>query len=792
MTQRTPAFQSEPAVHPTLAQARPASLRLTALIHSLWLAASALPAVAQTSPTNPTSPSAQEEKPAATVPANPPATAPGTPTRPARPTTALKSVDITGVDDTEKRRQSTAAKIIVGRDDIERYGDSTMGELLKRLPGITMPGRPGRGGPPAMRGLGGGYTQIMVDGERVARGFSLDDLSPDQIERIEILRAPTAETGARAIAGTINIVTRGGYTRKVNTVNAGFAFENGHVQPSASWSRNDKAGDLIYNFSLSGFHGARSNDTANTTLTDNLTTGDASRRVERLISTGERDGLHANGRLQWRTDSGDSFTLMPMLVLSQGRSNGRTVLTQVGGMAPYDTGETQGDTRFYTLRLSEQWVKRLGDGSSLFVNGGIGRSHWNNAAQRQNTGGLAGDGTRSVSSSEQRDTTLNLTTKFTKSLNEVHSLVAGMELESNRRNEDASTLINGESPLTDFDGNLSASALRMALYAQDEWALNKQWSAQAGLRWEGIRTQGTGAVSDGELSNRSSVVTPLLHAVWRPSEAAKDQVRFSLTRSYRSPNLPDLIARPTLNSAFLTRGANEEIHPDRAGNAALKPELASGLDVAFEHFLPGGGILSANVFVRRISNLMRSVTALETVSWADVPRWVSRVQNIGNATTRGVELEAKFRASELIADAPKVDVRANASLFSSSVEGVNGPDNRLAQQPDGTLNLGADYKVPGWPITLGGNLNFTPGYTTQLSNNQSATVENKRVLDTYMLWAISPTQQLRVSASNLDPRDYVTAGTVFSVNPLGQSTRESTRNTAPGYVNLQVRLELKL
>ena len=49
-----------------------------------------------------------------------------------------------------------------------------------------------------MRGMGGGYTQILVDGEPMGRGFSMDSIPPEQIERIEIMRAPTAETGARA------------------------------------------------------------------------------------------------------------------------------------------------------------------------------------------------------------------------------------------------------------------------------------------------------------------------------------------------------------------------------------------------------------------------------------------------------------------------------------------------------------------------------------------------------------------------------------------------------------------
>src|SRR5215212_6865736 len=96
------------------------------------------PAVAQ--PTDPSPPTAPE-------PPSPPGAAspPATPTaRPER----LAPVQITGSrpDDVQERRNSTAAKIIIGRDEIERFGDSTLGDVLKRLPGVTIQGRPGRGG----------------------------------------------------------------------------------------------------------------------------------------------------------------------------------------------------------------------------------------------------------------------------------------------------------------------------------------------------------------------------------------------------------------------------------------------------------------------------------------------------------------------------------------------------------------------------------------------------------------------------------------------------------------------
>ncbi len=721
-------------------------------------------------------------------------TAPAKPTPARRNAGELKPVTITGaaVNETEDRRQSTASKIIVGRDEIERFGDSTMGELLKRLPGVTMPGRPGRGGAPRMRGLGGGYTQILIDGEPAARGFSLDELSPEQIERIEILRAPTAETGARAIAGTINIITRGGYSKKLNDLRVGAGFENGNTEPGFSWTRNDSAGPWIYNLSVSAQQHARKNDSLSETIMENLVTGNVIEQTERTLSTGKHDGMQANARLQWRSEGGDTLVLTPMIVHSEGSSTSSSTLLQNGGIAPYDSSAGSGSSQFTSLRLGSQWTHRLQDGGNWLLRANLSQNDWDNAALRQNFGGAGPSLGISDIQSSQHDINFSLNGKLTKTLAEEHSLVSGIELQTNRRTEVASVLQDGESPLTEFDGNLTASTLRAALFAQDEWSITPQFAAHAGLRWEGIATQGTPSAGTPDVSNRSSVLTPLLHAVWKFDDKGRDQIRASLTRSYRSPNLQDLIARPSISSMFPGRGANDEIHPDRVGNPALMPELASGLDIAMERYLPGSGMLSANLFYRRINNLMRSQSTLETVSWADVPRWVARVQNIGDAITQGIELEAKFRASDLWSDAPRIDVRSNLSLFASRVQSVSAPDNRLSQQPDGTANVGADYRLRDSPLSFGGNLNWTPGYTTRLSDDQRINQGAKLVLDAFVLWAINPSSQLRVSFSNLAARDYVTNNTLDSVNSASQAVRESITSTAPSWPSLQVRLELKL
>ena len=745
--------------------------------------------------------SAQAADPA---PASVPAPAPAPPARAPAPAPSkeaegqrLAPVQITGgrADDVQERRNSTAAKIIVGREEIDRFGDSTLGDVLKRLPGVTIQGRPGRGGAIRLRGLGNGYTQILLDGERVPPGFSLDSLTPDQIERIEILRAPTAETGARAIAGTINIITRGGYTRRVNDVRLAAAYENGKLQPSASWTRNLTAGDFIVNYSLSAFHIDRDNSSTTTTTDRRLEDGTVTlEQVDdgRLRVSG--GGIHATARIQWRPEGGaDSVTLTPILFANRFHSRREGTLTQTTGAVapPYDTAETTARTGTSLARLNSEWTHRFAPEARVEWRAGIGQALAPvNSFRTEFTNGS--ESRTLEETSRSHDTTVTASGKLVAQVYDEHSLVSGAEFESNRRADTRTSLQNGQPILTDFSDNISASTLRLAAYAQDEWSVSEHWGAHAGLRWEGIRTRGSVEEGQPEAINQSSVWTPLLHAVWKPDPKGRDQLRIGLTRSYRSPTLSNLIARPSVNTRYPVPGPNTPTQADRAGNPNLKPELATGIDIAVERYLAGSGLLSANIFRRNITNYMRSVTTLETVSYANVPRYVSRAQNVGDAVTQGLELEAKFRASDVIEGAPRIDVRANGSVFSSRVKSVPGPDNRIDQQPDYTANLGADYRFVGLPLMVGGNLNWTPGYTTRLTDVQTASIGKKLVVDAYGLWTFNPALALRLSLSNLDPHDYLTGSSVDGPDIQGIPVRETSQTRAPTFINVQLRLEMKL
>jgi outer membrane receptor for ferrienterochelin and colicins len=719
-------------------------------------------------------------------------------------------VEVTGgrLSDTEQRRQATASKIVIGREEIDKFGDATLGEVLRRLPGVTTPGAPGRGGPPRMRGLGGGFTQLLIDGQRMPPGFSLESLTPEQVERIEILRAPTAETGARAIAGTINIITREGFRVRLNDLRIGTGLENGQNSGGINWSHNNTAGALTYTVNASLFARKGQNESRSSTQVTDATTGALLEdRGGSSVTDDERFGTNISGRLMWRlNETGDSLTLMPSVFHTESHGDTRFDLVQRLRQPStpqfYDRAETVADGRFTNARLGAMYRQRLG-AVRLEVNGNGAAWRSVNDSLRKDflTGGITPLRVFSDNSSTSENS-LNLTLKASgvagggrpaapsapAAASSEHSLVSGAEVEAVSRSETRVSVPD----LADFGDNLKASTLRLAAYVQDEWQLNPNWGLHGGLRWEGITTRGDSATGE-RPTNRSSVWTPLLHAVWKPDPKSRDQVRVSLTRSYRSPPLGSLIARPSISRDYPVAGTNIETAPDSAGNPNLKPELATGIDVAIERYLDAGGVLSANLFHRSISNLMRGQTDLETVSWSPVQRYVRRQRNIGDATTSGIELEAKFRLDQLISAAPRVEMRSNLSVYTSRVKSVPGPDNRLDQQAHATANLGADYRLRGVPLTLGGNVNWVPGYTTRLDVDQTTAVTTKQVWDIFALWTFSPNVGLRLLGSNLDPRDFITTNVNDSVNAATRrNERITAQNFSSGYQNWQLRLELKL
>ncbi len=720
---------------------------------------------------------------AQTAPAAPPAPAPA----PAPPQ-QLDKVEVTGQsNDDSKRRNATASKIIISRDELLRFGDSNLVDLMRRLPGVTPGGRPGRGSGIAMRGMGGGFTQILVDGERMPPGFSLEQIPPDQIERIEIQRAPTAETGARAVAGSINIVLREPLARKLNEVRAQVGGDHGEPQANISWTRNDSLAPGL-NYSLTAGLNARRQADETYSRTDRwLNDTLIESRTSTTTSLGERKGLNLNGRLQWRLDDGDSLMLMPFLMLGESEGNSTTLQT---GEPRYTRVDGSNDGSQRMLRLNGQYQKRLGDYTRLDLRFGGGRGQFDNDSERLESGGSQ-DRLEQVST-RNRSNNLSLNAKLSHQTAAEHNWVSGAEFENGRNRSDRVQLSNGV-PQTDsgeFGEQVSARTRRFAAYTQDEWQATPNWSLHGGLRYEQI--ENSGDRGQGLVSNTSRVWSPLLHALWKPDPKSRDQVRMSLTRSYRPAGMNDLLARRVTNSQ-VPSGPNTEDRPDRAGNAELRPELATGLELAYERYLPKGGMLSANVFYRDIKGLIRTVLAQETVVLDGMPtlRWTQRPQNLGDARTWGIELEARARLDDLIDEPPALlvplQLRVNMSLFDSVVDGIPGPDNRLDRQPRGTLNIGADYRYPGSNWSFGANWSYTPDIVIQQTEILRLRSSKRVALDAYAQYTQSASLSWRLGLSNLAPRDALD----YSRVDTGTGLVSQSETLNPTYLNWSLRAEMR-
>lgn len=688
-------------------------------------------------------------------------------------------------DETDQRRLSTASKLIFGREELDKNGDSSVTEILKRLPGVTLGGRPGRGGEVRMRGLGSGYTQILLNGERPPGGFSLDSLPPDQVERIEIIRGTVAEFSSQAVAGTINIVLREGYKPAQGRTQWRFAdtMEAGHHDPSLSVTHAGDAGALNYSVTTSVFQNLQHDESLATSLEANSSGTVLQDQVQSDQSSRRRRGMNVSPRLNYRFDNGDTLTMQPFAIVSTNKSSGTSHLTDAAGIAQYADATSTGNTDSYFVRLFSNYVHKIDGGGRVDIKFGLGQGSSDTDTVRRQFD-VANSLLRTLKDeNSSADSSASFGGKFSSPIGEGHTFALGWDAELVRRSQQRVSLANGVPRFAASGDDFDSRTRKLAAFVQDEWDVSKPLSVYFGVRWEGVQIRSESRALS--VKNVSSVVSPVAHGVWRLPEISsggRDQIRLSLTKSYRPPSLTDLIALPSLADV------NTPSTPDRTGNPQLKPELANGIDLTFEHYFGGGGLVTVNAFRRDINDLIRRQVSLQNdLSGALGPRWISQPINVGKAKTSGIELEAKAQLSEFIDDAPAVDLRLNYSRFWSAVNAIPGPNNRLDNQAKQTGNLGLDYRMSGIPLTLGGGLNWTPAYVVQTSATQLINVGVKRQFDLYGLWKFSPMTQLRLSASNLAADDSL-SGSRFTDASLSQVTS----NAAQTFTVWSLRLELKL
>ena len=114
---------------------------------------------------------------------------------------------------------ATASVTVVERQEVERSGARTIGELMRFIPGVDISTNGSRGGLTTAQLRGGDEkSMVLLDGVpvnddtyQVGSVFDLEGLPADSVERIEVVRGPLSSFfGSTGLAGVVNVITRRG------------------------------------------------------------------------------------------------------------------------------------------------------------------------------------------------------------------------------------------------------------------------------------------------------------------------------------------------------------------------------------------------------------------------------------------------------------------------------------------------------------------------------------------------------------------------------------------------------
>jgi len=131
---------------------------------------------------------------------------------------------------------------VISIDQISKFADSNIGDALKRIPGVAMHQDRGEASVIILRGLAPEYTNVMVNGERIAssfdnnRGVAVDNLPADMVQTVELSKTMTPDMDGDATAGTVNLITRSAPHKRTFslTMNSGrYQIENKPVWTGA-------------------------------------------------------------------------------------------------------------------------------------------------------------------------------------------------------------------------------------------------------------------------------------------------------------------------------------------------------------------------------------------------------------------------------------------------------------------------------------------------------------------------------------------------------------------------------
>ncbi len=606
----------------------------------------------------------------------------------------------------DERKESSIAKRIVQGEELTQYGDLNALELLKRLPGVTIPeGKRIKGQP------GKGYTKVLIDGEEVStsskrRGSPLEQLSPEMIERIEVMTNGSAEYTAEAMGGIVNIILKKPKSEGKTIAKIGAGTYNTKAMGNAYVQREGKEGKLAY--------------LINAAYTDNATKDDTSIRdvvaasvTAKTIDMKERYRmLNLNTKLIYTPVTTTKYTFDASMALSDSSTDTDRKLYINGVFTGnvYERDESKG-TMFWTKLSGEHHLS----GNDLV--------EWRLKLHQNDQEGH----TRSYDGSDaylQYDDSLFRVVGGEGSYSHLagdHFIKTGAELKQLSQRDDVRVLKNGAEI---SDNRQSLKEEKGSLYLLDEVSIGENAVITPGIRYENVSR---------DMGRDLDYFAPSLHLMYRLN--GDDNLRASIAKTVRLPRLQELSG--SIDSSL---GINDLNHPDVSGNPDLKEEESIGYELRYEHFFEDKGIASIGGFYRIIHDKIEKLITYEG------GRYIERPYNRGEGRLWGMELEVKKSLQNYVQG---LGVFANATLQNSSLE-TNGNRRPINGTSAYLYNVGFDHALSPYRLTYGAAYRYVAGYEDGIDENGIAQSQNAHgTLDLYLAKRLDSTFKATLNLKNI-------------------------------------------
>ena len=620
-----------------------------------------------------------------------------------------------------------------GTDYFQRFEPLTAGDALKRVPSVTFLSDVIESDAPRLRGLPPGYTQILINGERVPgsaadRSFFLDRIPAELISSVEIVRSSSARRTGDAVAGTLNIYLRDGYELNGGYIRAGgLHYDDKEIEPSLGlvWGGQVGPGRLLLGANLQGRHNPKQKKS--------LRYGDSPENNpdyaaddfdNREDQSDTRDGKDYSFNGTYQIDAGDTnFKLNGFYVKTDRTETERsfeyddpsaiTGPVPTGNLLSDNANVAKIDQENYSIdgKLTQQWAAGK---TSLRV--GFAKFIEDRRETEYEIGfdvdeGDAPEFEGALTTNDIKDQEFSVKLEHEIALNDSMKFVfGGFYQDKNRRTGifEAESNDNGDAGFdwnqfqrnpTELAGMFEGAEAddggdnRIKEKRRDAFALIEGDSGtlkwEAGLRYENTKVRVTDYTVDDSLRNQSKNYDIFLpSASFKLSLTQSDRIIGSVARTLRRPDF-DLITPALFEEA--------QGDSDMLGNPQLGPEKAWGVDLGYEHRMGSGGIVGINFFYRKVTDLIEQTTLLDPDTGVPLEgsegegTFIFQPQNVGNGKVWGVEFDLSSDLAFI--GLPNTGIFGNLSLLDSEISDFAGK-RRFNDQSKYVYNFGFIQDFP--------------------------------------------------------------------------------------------------